>query len=112
MDLSDLCLTEADRIEWKRSPQDSEGILRSACALANDLGATGRPGYLIVGLEKDGTLRGVDPGQLDRVQQDLANRLRSTKIQPTPSFDISVRAAEKDSFLILVTVTPTPYHQS
>ena len=32
--------TETDRIEWKRSPQDSDGILRAACALANDLGGS------------------------------------------------------------------------
>jgi ATP-dependent DNA helicase RecG len=108
MDISELRLTETDRIEWKRSSQDSEGMLHAVCALANDLGGSIRPGYLIVGLEKDGTLRGIGPNQLDQVQQDLANRLRSTKIQPTPSFDISVQAVENEAFLILVTVSPYP----
>lgn len=65
MNLNDLLRTEADRIESKRSPQDSDGLFQAVCALANDLGASGRPGYLAVGVTKDGTVRGVDRTQLD-----------------------------------------------
>lgn len=108
MNLVDLLRTETDRIEWKRSPQDSDGLFHAVCALANDLGACGRPGYLIVGIEKDGTPCGVDRARLDQIQQDIANRLHSTKIQPTPSFDLSVVDAVTDCSLVLVTVHPYP----
>lgn len=108
MNLQDLLRTETDRIEWKRSPQDSEGLFRAACALANDLGASACPGYLVIGIEKDGTLCGVDPARLDQIQQDIANRLHSTKIQPTPSFDLAVVDVETDLSLILITVHPYP----
>ncbi|CRI65094.1 putative transcriptional regulator [Thiocapsa sp. KS1] len=103
-----LRLSETDRIEWKRSAQDSEGILRAACALANDLGASGRPGYLVIGLEKDGKVRPLEPDRLDQVQQDLANRLRSVKIQPTPSCDIAVHRFDREGFVVVVAVAPYP----
>jgi ATP-dependent DNA helicase RecG len=100
--------TETDRIEWKRSPQDSDGILRAACALANDLGGSGEPGWLVIGLEKDGSRRGIDAERLDQIQQDLSSRLRSTKIQPTPSFDIAVDDGNDGITLLVITVIPYP----
>jgi ATP-dependent DNA helicase RecG len=108
MNLEDLLRTETDRIEWKRSPQDSDGLFRAACALANDLGASACPGYVVVGIEKDGTVSGVDPARLDQIQQDIANRLHSTKIQPTPSFDLTVLDVDTDLSLVLITVHPYP----
>ncbi len=105
---ADRYRTETDRIEWKRSPQDSDGILRAACALANDLGGSGKPGRLVIGLDKDGARLGVDGARLDQIQQDLSNRLRSTKIQPTPSFDIAVDAGTDGVTLLIVTVAPYP----
>ncbi|MBK5940219.1 RNA-binding domain-containing protein [Halochromatium roseum] len=108
MNNADWFRAETERIEWKRSPQDSDGILRAACALANDLGGSGEAGRLVIGLDKDGTCRGIDVRQLDQIQQDLANRLRSTKIQPTPSFDIAV-VEEEDKAAILLVITVIPY---
>ena len=70
MNLQDLLRTETDLIEWTCSPQDSDGLFQAVCALANDLGASACPGYLAVGVETDGTVRGVDRAQLDRIQQD------------------------------------------
>jgi ATP-dependent DNA helicase RecG len=107
MNLEDLLRTETDRIEWKRSSQDSDGLFHAVCALANDLGASATPGYVVVGIEKDGTLRGIDRTRLDQIQQDIANRLRSTKIQPTPSFDITVKD-EALASLVVITVHPYP----
>ncbi|MBK5969954.1 MULTISPECIES: RNA-binding domain-containing protein [Thiorhodovibrio] len=108
MNKAELYRTETDRIEWKRSPQDSDGILRATCALANDLGGSGEPGRLVIGLEKDVFRRGVDAERLDQLQQDLSSRLRSTKIQPTPSFDISVDHGDDGVTLLVITVIPYP----
>ena len=108
LDLTQLRLTETDRIEWKRSAQDNKGILRSVCALANDLAGSGYPGFLVIGLEKDGGSRPIAAGELDQVQQDLSNRLRSIKIQPTPSCDLSVHEVEANRFIVVVTISPYP----
>jgi predicted HTH transcriptional regulator len=106
MSNAELYRAETDRIEWKRSPQDSDGILRAACALANDLGGSGEPGRLVIGLDKDGFRRGIDAARLDQIQQDLSSRLRSTKIQPTPSFDIAVDHGDDGVTLLVITVIP------
>jgi len=108
MNLEDLLRTETDRIEWKRSPQDSDGLFQAACALANDLGASAAPGYLVLGVEKDGAVRGLDRTLLDRIQQDISNRLRSTKIQPTPSFDLTLVDPDPGHSLLVVTIHPYP----
>jgi ATP-dependent DNA helicase RecG len=100
--------TESDRIEWKESPEDSEGILKGACALANDLGDSKQPGFLVLGLDKRGRLLGVGAlGQLDEMQQKLSSRLSSTKIAPTPTLDIGVHEIQ-GKHLIIVTVHPYP----
>lgn len=108
MNHPELYRSETDRIEWKRSPKDSDGILHAVCALANNLGGAAEPGCLVIGLEKDGSPRGVDEAHLDQIQQDLANRLRSTKIQPTPSFDIAVDRSDTGVALLVITVMPYP----
>jgi len=108
MDIASLRLTESDHVEWKRSAQDSDGILRAVCAFANDLAGSGAAGYLVLGIEKDGRVRGIPAGELDETQRDLGDRLRSTKIQPNPSCDISVHRVEGDAVLILIKTQPYP----
>ncbi len=96
---------ESERLEWKESDRQGEEILRAACALANDLGATGRDGYIVLGVRNDGSLVGTDTS--DEAMQRLVNRLGSTKIQPSPS--VSVSRGEGDlSGLLAIQVTPYP----
>lgn len=107
-DLQPLLKTEADRVEWELSTSQPEGILRAVCALANDLGGSNQSGFLLIGVEKNGTVVGVDEdGELDEQQQRLANRLRSEKLQPNPS--VSVTAPKSgERTLLLVEVAPYP----
>ncbi|MHB1155608.1 MAG: AlbA family DNA-binding domain-containing protein, partial [Phycisphaerales bacterium] len=103
-----LLMTETDRIEWKLST-DTDGIYFAVCAFANDLDNTGRPGYVLVGVDpKTGEIRGVGAeNKLDEVQQKITNRLRSTKLVPTPSFDVQAERYE-GKYLIKVIVEPYP----
>ncbi|MFA7237682.1 MAG: RNA-binding domain-containing protein [Phycisphaeraceae bacterium] len=103
-----LLTTETDRIEWKLST-DIEGIYLAVCAFANDLANTGKPGYVLVGVEpKTREVRGVgNEDQLDEIQQKITNRLRSTKLVPTPSFDVQAESY-KGKYLIKVIVEPYP----
>ena len=100
---------ESDRVEWKQSAADANDILRTVCALANDLGDSRRRGYLVIGKANDGSLVGIprDPTRQDEEQKKLANRLTSTRLLPTPSFHIEV-VEEAGVPLLIVAVEPYP----
>ncbi len=107
-DLANLLTTETDRVEWKGSTNNREGILRAVGALANDLGGSGQPGFVVIGVDKAGTVIGVDQaGSLDDQQRDLADRVRSGKIQPIPSTSIQM-VLHGSHALLVVEVTPYP----
>ncbi len=96
---------ESDRVERKESDRDTEEMLRATCALANDLGNSGRAGFLVLGVRKDGMAVGVDTS--DSALQSVVSRLQSTRILPSPS--IVVQANRKDGLgVIVVRVEPYP----
>ncbi len=106
-----LSRTETDRIEWKESVKDGDGILRAVCALANDLGRTDQDGYVVVGLAKNGSVVGIDErgNQVDEETKRLSDRLRSTRLLPSPSTSVSVVARDgKTLLLITVSTYPVP----
>lgn len=106
-ELAQLLETETDRIEWKESAGDANKILQAVCALANDLGDSKQPGFLVIGVKKDGSPRGVNATLIDEEQQALVNRLRSTKLLPTPGFSLEVVTC-KSLKLFIVKVDPYP----
>ena len=91
--VEELLRTESDHVEWKESAKNADDVLQPACALANDLSGSGEFGYVLFGVKKNGEVVGIDTrGQrLDDIQQSIANRLSSTAMYPTPSFDLSTR---------------------
>lgn len=107
-ELERLCKAETDRVEWKQSTSQRDPLLQAVCALANDLGDARTPGFVVIGLTKSGALRGIDgDGDIDQQQQEVANRLRSSKIQPVPSVTVNDRLVEGRTLLI-VQVEPYP----
>ena len=106
-DLQRLLATETDRVEWMRSPRNTDEVLRAVCALANDLGATDEPGYLLVGVDPHTGSAVEMPFDEDSMQQDLVNRIESTRLVPTPSYDIQVARLDGGPILV-VTVHPFP----
>lgn len=111
MDLArfqELLRTETDRIEWKQSLRAADGIQQAVCALANDLGGSGLPGYVLVGVGKEGNVTGLDTREtIDEAQQSLANRLHDIGLQPTPS--VSVTAVEPQAGRHVLVAEVTPY---
>jgi ATP-dependent DNA helicase RecG len=94
---------ESPRVEWKQSDKNAD-ILDAVCALANDLGASGAPGYVVLGMRKDGKLVGLehaDEASRDRAQQAIASQLSSIKILPNPSVDVHPREREGVWFMVL-----------
>ncbi|AUX41249.1 transcriptional regulator [Sorangium cellulosum] len=109
-ELRELLKCEDDRTEWKLSAKDADKILPAICALANDLGDSRRPGYLLIGVDPK-TGRVADLGQrgpaLDQEQQSLASRLQSSRLWPTPAFDIQLHELDGKTLLV-VRVDPYP----
>lgn len=66
-------------------------------------------GFLVIGLQKDGTPLGVKAASLDDEQQAVANRLRSVKLLPTPAFSLEVvNYRNVPLFVIMVDPYPVP----
>lgn len=105
-ELHEALAGESERVEWKRSQADASDILHAACALANDLADSRRPGFLVLGIANDGQIVGL-LGDLDEEQQKLANRLSSTRLLPTPTY--SMEAVERGGgILLIVRIEPYP----
>ena len=101
-----LLSSETDRVEWKQSPRDGDGILEAVCALANDLGASGVPGYVLVGVRKDGEVLGLGDMTPDEAQQRIAGRIHDITLQPTPSVAISTTEPKPGAHVLIVEVMP------
>ncbi|HWN67299.1 MAG TPA: ATP-binding protein, partial [Haliangium sp.] len=81
------------------------------CALANDLGDSRSPGFLLIGVAKHGNVVGVDlaGSKRDEEQQILANRLQSTKLSPIPASSIKIVEYDgKHVFVVQVDPYPVP----
>ncbi len=94
---------ESEQVEWKEA--DSDAVVRSACAFANDLGNCGRPGFILIGVDKRGDA--VDADVSDEAIQRVVNRLTATKILPNPSCGVQ-RAKHQGREILVVRVEPYP----
>ncbi|MBI4567825.1 MAG: putative DNA binding domain-containing protein [Planctomycetes bacterium] len=99
------CAEESERLERKQTDRDADSVLQATCALANDLGDSRRPGYLVLGVDKTGVAVGVDTS--DEAIQRLVNRLTSTRILPNPSISVTPHTPGPRGVL-LVRVDPYP----
>jgi len=109
-ELKDKLKTETERIEWKESTSDTSKIFQAVCALANDLGHSRQPGFLLVGVKKNGSVVGLGPltTSIDEEMQAWSNRLRSTKILPTPVVSIEPIEYELNKVVLAFTIQPYP----
>lgn len=104
-ELFQLLKCEDDRTEWKQSLKvKSDTILEAVCAFANDLGNTGRPGYLLIGINpKTGKPEGLGArdAKLDAEQQRLVSQLSSSRLWPTPAFDVQIEEVEGETIFVI-----------
>jgi ATP-dependent DNA helicase RecG len=86
-ELQELLLDlESHWVERTVSTTDSDKFCRAICAFSNDMPGTGRPGYLIVGANDDGTLGHIEI--TDRLLQNLASHRDSGRIVPLPAINV------------------------
>jgi ATP-dependent DNA helicase RecG len=78
---------EADRIEHTTSVRDTDKFSEAVTAFANDLPNHRSPGYLVVGVNDDGTPCGLNI--TDQLLQNLGALRSDGNIQPLPSLNVA-----------------------
>src|SRR6266705_5579132 len=100
---------ESQATEFKLSLATRDDALQSLCAMVNTDAGTGA---IVFGVASDGTVRGVEPGNLDRAQQSLGQVI-SNKFEPPVAVAIEVHRIDAHP-LILLTATrhkAVSYHE-
>lgn len=77
---------ESDRVEQTSSTKDKDKYCQAVCAFANDLPDHRRPGYLLVGVNKDGSLSGLKV--TDELLKLLGTIRSDGNIQPLPAINV------------------------
>ncbi len=81
-----VAMPESERIERKRAFSDAEAVRLAICAFANDMPGSGKPGYVLIGVEDDGQLACLP------VTDDLLLRLSKLRdegnILPLPRMEV------------------------
>ncbi|BBO19225.1 transcriptional regulator [Candidatus Brocadia pituitae] len=78
---------ESDRVERKPSVSDPNSIRQAICAFANDLPGHGKPGVIFIGVNDDGSCKGLQI--TDRLLRNLADMRDDGNIQPIPSLEVA-----------------------
>ena len=100
---------EGQAIEFKKSLSLQNKGLESLCAMMNSDMARGT---VVFGIEPDGTICGIEPGDLDTAQRSLLQTIMS-KFEPQPITNIEIK--EFNSKIVLVVSAERnrsiPYHE-
>ena len=93
---------ESNRVEFKQS--GNADLREAVCAFANDLGNTGTPGFVFVGVRDNGTCAGLVVD--DALLQKLAQIRTGGDLQPLPSITVEPVDVDGCSCAVIV-VAPT-----
>jgi ATP-dependent DNA helicase RecG len=101
-----LTSTEADRIERTRSTTNTTKFREAICAFSNDMAEHGKPGYLLIGVEDDGSL---SPNGVitDDVQKQFAAYRDDGHILPQPMMAVFKQAHPDGGEFLVVEVQPS-----
>lgn len=95
---------ESFRIERTSSTSDQDKFCRAICAFSNDLPRSGKPGYLLVGVEDDGTLSGLRV--TDELLKYFAGLRTDGNILPIPAMTVDHVSFDRGD-VIVVKVLPS-----
>ncbi|MFW6267869.1 MAG: helix-turn-helix domain-containing protein [Marinilabiliaceae bacterium] len=101
--LTDL---ESEQIERTTSKSDTEKFAQAVCAFSNDLSNSSRNGYLLIGVNDNGTLSGLKA--TDKLLQSLGGLRSDGNILPQP-----IMSTQAFSFsggdVIVLEIQPSPF---
>lgn len=104
-----LKLGETQTVEFKRSLSSQKAAFKALCGMINSDSATGT---VVFGVSPDGSVSGIEPGNLDSVQKTLAQNVQQ-KFDPTIIPNIEVLECG-DKHLIRLEASRAsgvPYHE-
>jgi ATP-dependent DNA helicase RecG len=96
---------ESDRVERTISTNNTDKFAKAICAFSNDLPDNRKPGYLIIGVNDDGTLAGLKVS--DQLLQNLSAIRSDGNILPQPKINVS-REIFPGGEVAVVEVFPSP----
>lgn len=101
-----LLAIESDRVEKTISTTNTDKFGQAICAFSNDLPNHCQPGYLLLGVNDDGSIKGLDA--TDELLKNIAAIRTDGNIQPQPSMVVEkFRMPEGD--IIVVEVQPATF---
>lgn len=95
---------ETPHVEWKESYRNKEEIYRAVAAFSNDLAGSNAPGYVLIGIDRRGSIVGVpwsSAEEQDKGLQELAGLFRQIKIVPNPSVDVEAVTISGKTVVVL-----------
>lgn len=95
---------ETFRIEKTSSTNDTEKYCQAICAFSNDMPDSKKPGYLILGVQENGTPTGIKA--TDKLLKDLAGLRTDGNILPIPSMAVE-HVSVQGGDIIVITVQPS-----
>lgn len=96
--------TETFRIEKTRSTTDTDKFCQAICAFSNDLPKSGKPGFLLIGVNDDGSLSGLRV--TDALLKFFAGLRTDGNILPIPALTVDYVSFD-DGDVIAVKVLPS-----
>lgn len=98
--------TEADRIERTRSITNTDKFREAICSFSNDMPGHAKPGYLLIGVEDDGSL---SPGMsiTDELQKQFASYRDDGQILPQPVMSVFRQGHPAGGEFLVVEVHPS-----
>lgn len=97
---------ESDRVERTVSTTNTDKFGQAICAFANDLPNNQQPGYLFLGVEDDGTVKGIDV--TDDLLKNIAAIRTDGNIQPQPSMIVE-KVSMEEGDIVMVKVEPAMF---
>ena len=97
---------ESDRVERTISTTNTDKFGQAICAFANDLPDYRQAGYLFLGVEDDGTVKGIDV--TDDLLKNVAAIRTDGNIQPQPSMTVE-KVAMPEGDIVMVRVEPASF---
>ncbi len=101
-----LISTEADRIERTRSVTNTDKFREAICSFSNDMPGHGKPGYLLVGVEDDGSLS-PEVVITDELQKQFASYRDDGQILPQPMLSVFKQPHPNGSEFLVGEVHPS-----
>ena len=89
---------EDTRIEYKTCTEEiSESLYESVCSFLNHSG-----GQILVGVQNDGTIQGVNPDKVEQLRTDIVNSINNPELfLPCPYFTPRIMEVEGKSVMLL-----------